>query len=118
MDFNTSREKLITEITNLSSLDFENVALKLFRFQAKYNPVYAKFISLLSIIPESVENISEIPFLPISLFKKYEIKTGDWKEKAVFSSSGTTGQTVSNHFIRSLNWYNEVAVKGFEYHFG
>ncbi len=118
MDFNASREKLITEITNLSSIDFEFVALKVFQFQAKYNPVYAKFISLLSIDLETVDSISKIPFLPISLFKEYKIKTGEWKEEAIFESSGTTGQIRSKHFVRSLDWYNKISQICFEKRYG
>ncbi len=118
MDFNVSHQKLITEIANLSSLDFEIVALKVFHFQAAFNPVYTKFLSLLSIDPKSVDQVTKIPFLPIGLFKEYQIKTGSWKEEAIFESSGTTGQVTSKHFVKSLVWYNEVSIQGFEQQYG
>jgi len=118
MDYSDSRKKIINEITNISSANFELLALAVFQFQAEFNPVYFQFISLLSVDPAKVRNINEIPFLPISLFKKYEIKTGGWKEEAIFESSGTTGQSVSKHFVRSLPWYDKVCKSSFEKHFG
>ena len=118
MDFYATREKIITKIREISSTRFEQTALEVFRFQAKFNLVYKKFIELLSVDPEEVKSLSEIPFLPITLFKKYTIKTGDWNEEAVFTSSGTTQQTTSKHFVRSVRWYDEIALKCFEDQYG
>lgn len=122
MDFQSVRHKLITEITGLSSAsslsETTKLVLEVFRFQAEFNPVFAKFISLLSLDPATVDDVAKIPFLPVSLFKDYEIKTGKWQEEAVFTSSGTGGQEVSKHFINSLGWYDAVATKCFEQKYG
>ena len=118
MDFTATRDKLITEITNISSDSFDAVALQLFRFQAEHNSVYKQFISLLSINPLDVKSVNEIPFLPISLFKRHKIKTGKWTEEEIFSSSGTTGQISSRHHVKSSSWYKNNSKKGFEQQYG
>ena len=114
MDFNETRQNLITKISNIGSNTFDEVALEVFRFQVVFNPVYSKFVSLLGVEPSAINSIDQIPFLPISLFKNHQIKTGKWQEEAIFKSSGTTSQTTSQHFVRSLEWYNEISIKGFE----
>ena len=42
--------------------DFEKKALDIFRYQARYNQVYKKFIELLKINPFSLSKIDKIPF--------------------------------------------------------
>ncbi len=98
--------------------DFEPLALEVFRFQARHNPVYAEFIRLLGRAPERVETLESIPFLPIQSFKKYAIKTGQWPDGLVFTSSGTTGQTPSRHHVRDPQWYERLAVNAFERLYG
>lgn len=90
-----------------TTASFEEKALWLFRYQAKFNPIYKKFVSYLNINPEEVTSISTIPFLPIALFKNHELKTHDWKEESIFTSSGTTGINTSKHFIKDLDFYFE-----------
>ncbi len=63
-------------------------------------------------------SVDEIPFLPISMFRDHEIKTGEWLEKAIFRSSGTTGFIQSKHLIRDPAWYHKVAEKTFAGSFG
>ena len=50
-----------------SDNDFNEIALDIFRFQAKRNFVYKEFISLLNIDISSITNIYDIPFLPIQV---------------------------------------------------
>ncbi|MEM8908468.1 MAG: acyl transferase, partial [Bacteroidota bacterium] len=112
------RNKLVKKIQNIGEFSFEEVALSVFRYQAQSNPLYAKFLDLLSIDFQQIAAIEQIPFLPIALFKQYSIKTGQWPSEAVFTSSGTTGQTTSRHEIRSLDWYRQLSIQGFEQQYG
>lgn len=84
---------------------FEEIALRLFRFQAKHNPVYRQYLAYIAVDPRQVTAINSIPFLPISLFKSHLLKTGTWEPEVIFTSSGTTGQTVSRHAVRSKEFY-------------
>lgn len=96
----------------------DDIALHLFRYQAKHNPVYNAYIRHLSIDPLKVNKVESIPFLPISFFKNHTLKTGSWEDETTFISSGTTGAHSSIHHIASLGFYLEHAVRNFEHFFG
>ncbi|NJL76366.1 MAG: long-chain fatty acid--CoA ligase [Saprospiraceae bacterium] len=98
--------------------DFENLTLQIFQYQANNNVIYKHFLDLLKIHPSDVVHVSDIPFLPIALFKQHAIKTGTWEAEIRFTSSGTTGQTPSTHHIRNLNFYLTAARQGFEGFYG
>ncbi|MDZ4715852.1 MAG: acyl transferase [Cytophagales bacterium] len=97
---------------------FEEIALRLFHFQAEHNPVYKAYIALLGVVPDQVRSLREIPFLPITLFKTHLVAAGHWAPELTFLSSGTTGQSVSRHAIPSVSFYNQHSQKLFEDVFG
>ena len=109
-----NRDQLLQEIRQVDSDNFVPVALEVFRYQAKYNLLYRRFLQLLAISPERVQHLEDIPFLPISLFKSHTVKTGDWKASLIFRSSGTTGTATSRHFLRDNDWYKEISLRGFK----
>ncbi len=100
---------------------FESKALELFRDQSCENKVYAQYINHLGIKPESVTTLSGIPFLPIQFFKSHEVISGNAKPDecdTVFTSSGTTGQNTSRHYVKDINIYYDSLEKGFEEFYG
>lgn len=118
MSSESLRKDLITRIARVEEASFESTALAVFRYQAEHNPLYAEFIQLLGVHPENVTRLENIPFLPIRLFKMHDIQTSIWSPEIIFSSSGTTGQVTSRHFVRSLAWYLDCTRQGFEYFYG
>lgn len=98
--------------------DFSGAALRLFRYQYAHNPVYRQFAASLQAGPENVNQPEQIPFLPVSLFKTHQVKTGSYTPQAVFESSGTTGGSGSLHFIRDLSVYEESFLRGFRRVYG
>ncbi|NBW34397.1 MAG: acyl transferase [Cytophagia bacterium] len=80
--------------------------------------VYKRYLNALSINPRQVENILDIPFMPIRFFKEHPLKTGNWQEKLYFESSGTTGSQTSRHAVYNLDAYLSHAEYIFEQHFG
>lgn len=93
--------------------NFESLALAIYEFQYRYNDTYHHFCHLINRKPDVSTRIEDIPFLPIQFFKTHAIKTGAWTEEVVFSSSGTTGQIRSKHFIKDLGHYLRNCVDGF-----
>ena len=93
---------------------FSQQALRLFSWQAEKNAVYRQFIEAAGIDPSRVRELSDIPFLPIQLFKTNEIKTGEWESSLVFESSRTTGATPSRSHVRDPEWYVSNAAFCFE----
>lgn len=97
---------------------FEKRALETFVYQYRNNSVYKQFCQHLSRTPKSVRKISEIPFLPIQFFKSHRVYCGIQKPDLLFSSSGTTGQATSQHYVKERALYELSFRKGFEYFYG
>jgi len=98
-------EKLYTNVNTESG--FSTLALEIFHFQYRYNPLYAKYCALLAKQPEHVKNPEDIPFLPIQLFKSNEVKTGNWRSERIFQSSSTTGTIPSKNHFRDIEVYDK-----------
>lgn len=113
------RQNYIERIFSIrNSEEFSNLALELFRYQAKECSIYKDYIQLLKIAPDSVNSIEKIPFLPIEFFKSHEVKSGEFSAESVFTSSGTTGQTVSKHHVKDLALYEQSFTKTFHLFYG
>ena len=81
----------------INDSNFDESAKELFEYQFHTNEIYKYYCNNLKKHPSQIKNIEEIPFIPIEIFKTHEIKSGNWKTKKVFLSSGTTGQNRSFH---------------------
>jgi phenylacetate-coenzyme A ligase PaaK-like adenylate-forming protein len=98
--------------------EFKTRALAMFKYQFINNTLYRDFASEFRVNPDSVRELEQIPFLPVSFFKSEEVRTGDFIPEIIFESSGTTGQTQSRHFVKDPGLYRESLVKGFEFFYG
>ncbi len=96
--------------------DWEAFGLKVFRFQCAHNPVYGEFVRLRGVDPEEVTSTREVPYLPVTFFQSHWVSVFEEGTPIdrVFESSGTTGQIRSRHPVDDLDWYDEVAMAGFE----
>lgn len=97
---------------------FNEVALSIFKHQAKNCFVYRDYISHLNIGTSAVKDYKQIPFLPISFFKSHQILSTADEPEILFSSSGTTGQITSKHLISDVKIYEESYNKAFEQFYG
>jgi hypothetical protein len=98
---------------------FNRLALELHAFQRQANPVYKSWCAACSPVGANVTHWSEIPALPIRAFKEQEVTCLEPElRKAVFQSSGTTGQERSRHFHSddSLALYEASLVPWFRKH--
>ena len=105
----------IFNIKNQSS--FNKYCLDIYHFQYRNNLVYKKFCNMICENPMNINEITKIPFLPISFFKTKKILSVDKFEK-VFYSSGTTINSRSKHFISDLKLYEESFIKNFKNNYG
>ena len=107
------------EIFNIKNQnDFNAIALKVFKFQFENNSVYRSFCDLINRHPSDVKAVESIPFLPISFFKTHEILSTNNCIQKTFSSSGTTGQLTSKHYITDLEIYKESFTRAFKKFYG
>ena len=106
-------------ILNLKKEQFESLALELFQFQSKANPLYREYLRIRRVNVEEVKSLDQIPFLPIRFFKDHPVICGKPEDfKHFYSSSGTTGMITSKHYIWSEDWYLRHARQIFESTYG
>jgi hypothetical protein len=107
------------EIFNIRSAgEFNDLAIRVFRYQAETNPVYREFVNTLAVNPGEVDRLDNIPFLPVSFFKTRTIISGNMEPGLLFLSSGTTGMERSSHYVADAEVYKSSLLKGFEYAYG
>ena len=72
---------------------------------------YKKILDLLGFNPKHKKCITDLPFLPIRIFKNYNLLSIE-KSKIIktMSSSGTSGQNVSKIFLDKVNAINQTKV--------
>ena len=108
--------KHIFEITTADA--FKTQALNVFKFQYENNSIYRSFCDLLYKNPSDVSELYDIPFLPIQFFKSHQVVSSSQPVETTFSSSGTTGQVTSKHYVTDLKIYEDSFKKGFSHFYG
>lgn len=98
--------------------EFNAQALAIFQYQAKYIPVYREYIKLINRPIDAVQHYREIPFLPIEFFKSKTILPEHTSAQLIFTSSGTTGQVTSQHFVEDIAVYEQSFRLAFEQYYG
>jgi phenylacetate-coenzyme A ligase PaaK-like adenylate-forming protein len=98
---------------------FNEVAIVVFLHQYKQNAIYQKYVLNLKVNPDTVKYYTQIPFLPIEFFKTQQVVCNRVEESfTCFSSSGTTGQITSKHYVNDIKIYETSFKKGFELFYG
>ncbi len=105
-------------IFSLKDADFDETALAIFQHQAIHNNIYKNYLHHLEKKVEEVTAVSEIPFLPIEFFKNHAVKTDEFDAATIFTSSGTSGNQTSRHFVKELNHYKNSFTKAFQLFYG
>ncbi|HRS53121.1 MAG TPA: acyltransferase [Bacteroidales bacterium] len=100
-----------------SETEFNDLALKIFYYQSINNPIYSEFINYLNIDITKINNVRDIPFLPIDLFKTQKIisKSNKSNIDIIFESSGTTNEKKSLHYITNVKIYEKSFMQGFSF---
>jgi phenylacetate-coenzyme A ligase PaaK-like adenylate-forming protein len=112
-------EELIPKLfQKLSKSDFETYALAIFQFQYFNNPVYKEYCDLLGREIENVNQIQDIPFLPVEFFKTHKVVSTKEVYDAIFLSSGTTGMLQSKHYVHKSDIYKKSFLATFELFYG
>ena len=100
--------------SNLKDSKFNETALEIFKFQKTYSKQYAQWLELLGSIDQDPQNIVDIPFIPISLFKHHKISCYP-NHEIFFESSSTTGKGVSRHYIHKKEIYEQTFIATFNH---
>ena len=110
------------KLFNINAQNFEEHALKLFRWQVAHNPIYHAYVRNLGRDTATINRLEDIPFLPISFFKNQRVISQPDSEEpqqwTYFESSGTTGQQRSRHYVADTHFYLQVCRLIFEEQYG
>lgn len=102
-----------------NSIDFEETALELYQFQLKNNSVYRQYVQARGLLDIKVEDVKDIPFLPVGFFKNHRVVSGPMDIfQGFYSSSGTTGSIASRHYFWSEEFYRKHSLQLFEKEYG
>ncbi len=100
----------------------DELLLEVYRYQYTYNIVYKEFADAVQRTPSKVGAVTEIPYLPISLYKKHRVITQDgsvdFSRQIEFYSSGTTSANRSTHYVADPELYRQRSQQIFEQYYG
>lgn len=117
--FLSKRESLRERAFKIKSdVEFEDLALEIFKYQSEYNLVYKAWLEAIKLNKSEIRSSRDIPSLPISFFKTHRVVSGDLITPLEFCSSGTTGTNTSTHYIYDEGLYRESFIRGFERVYG
>ncbi len=98
--------------------EFNSAAISVFHHQYKNNAVYRQFCDFLATDPQSIGSAEQIPFLPIEFFKNKKVGGDPLRADIVFSSSGTTSEEISKHYVQDVTLYEESFRQAFHRFYG
>jgi phenylacetate-coenzyme A ligase PaaK-like adenylate-forming protein len=98
--------------------EFDQIALTIFKHQAKNCLIYKSYIENLAVSPAEIDKLTNVPFLPISFFKSHKVISEFKEPEQVFSSSGTTGQKQSQHYVTDVKIYEQSFNAAFKEFYG
>lgn len=72
---------------------------------------YKRLLDVLGFVPDQIKSVEDIPFVPVRLFKEYDLLSVDRSQVVkTMTSSGTTGQSVSKIFLDRDTSANQTKV--------
>lgn len=113
-----AKDSLHINLKMIDLQDFEAQALRVFQYQYENNSIYRKWCKSLQKTSEEVKTLDDVPYLPISFFKSYDVMSGNWKPELTFESSGTTANQTSKHHVDAIGDYHENCKTAFETNYG
>lgn len=100
---------------DVSEADFEDVALRLFEYQLRYNAPYARYCASLGFSTNHLPaRWDDIPAVPAAAYKEATLATFDPAQAALaFETSGTTSGTGGRHYMETRALYDAALLAGF-----
>ncbi|MEO6549644.1 MAG: acyl transferase [Ferruginibacter sp.] len=93
--------------------NFVALAIAQFQFQYECNKVYRQYCDTLKIAPQTITDLPQIPFLPISFFKSHIVTTTNDTPAIIFESSGTSQTINSKHYVNDTGLYQQSFTNAF-----
>lgn len=115
----TTPEKVWNRIFSLGSKnEFNKIAMELYGWHYENNLVFRKFSDFTGRNPKNTLIASEIPCLPVNLFRYHRILPVGFKAIRHFETSGTTSGETGKHYIADEDLYLKSAMQTFSLFYG
>ena len=127
MDYHSESQALDREIlgvinawhqhgAELTQGEFNDLALRLFDYQLRYNAPYARYCERLGVTRDAFPASWEaIPAIPAPAFKEATLATFDARDAALtFETSGTTDGRPGRHYLETPALYDAALLAGFD----
>ena len=102
-----------------TSRSFRQRALEVYEYQINHVKPYRMFVESLYGSGYKPEQLSEIPLVPVELFRETRVISDEFDEESLhFQSSGTSSMQRSNHYVARAEVYKKAINVGFEQVFG
>lgn len=95
--------------------EFNRLALALYQYQKEKVPVYRQFLKLAHHDDLVVTHYTQIPCLPVTLFKNHVVTDCEHLPDVFFRSSGTEGSQRSTHYIADPDLYRDSILRTFRF---
>jgi len=104
-------------ISDCNYANFNEIALKIFHFQAENCIVLKNYLHLIGKSGKDIHDFKDLVYLPIRFFKTANVTAINKPIELTFKSSGTQGNR-SSHHIYDTALYENSFIHCFEYRFG
>ena len=96
--------------------DFDDLALRIFAHQLRYNEPYARYCAAIGVtLGNMPQGFETIPAVPSAAFKEAALCTFDRATAALaFRTSGTTAATSGTHYMETATLYDAALLAGFQ----
>lgn len=100
----------------LTEAEFNDLALRVFAHQLRYNDAYARYAAGFGVTPEAMpESWERIPAVPTAAYKEATLATFDPAHAALaFVTSGTTQGIGGRHYMETAALYDAALLAGFD----
>ena len=96
---------------NEKKIIYKKIINQLTNYHYKNCREYKKILDFFNFNPKKNNSLDDIPFLPVKLFKEYDLRSVSIKKiTKILTSSGTTGNKVSKIFLDKITTINQTKV--------
>jgi hypothetical protein len=104
-----ARVRAFVERAQPSSAEFEQLALDIAQFQARYSAGFARLVERHG---SSLRGVADIPAVPVEAFRLTRVAVHPAALDVVrFETSGTTGEARGVHVMRTTETYRKIALR-------
>ncbi|HET9392761.1 MAG TPA: hypothetical protein VFO29_04435 [Candidatus Rubrimentiphilum sp.] len=107
--------EILSAIAQRSVEDFDDLALRIFAHQLRYNKPYSQYCERLGVTLQAMpERWDGIPPVPAAAFKEAILTTFDpARAQLTFRTSGTTASSSGRHYMETAALYDAALLAGF-----